>query len=427
MEKKYQIFISSTFKDLKTARLKVRDAILSMYHFPVGMEMFGALDEDQWEVIKRDIDASDYYVLIIGKMFGSEVPGEGISYTQKEFRYAVEQGIPVLAFLMKDDADVAKTFQETDKDRIKKLNVFRKEVETGRTVSYWSNPDELAGQVVSSLSRQIYRKPRPGWIRVSEFNIEKSHAELLELTDKVRALEEENEELKKITGEIREPKLSVKLYQPIKLRIKDPEPIPDLKEWYRKLTKEDAERLGIAKSAIMRFNRQLPDTDVIDELEKDIIVRSHIMAGFSWLDIVILNNGTLRATDISIEVEIPEGLEVYESIDMEMLTQISIPNHKRPGEKSSYPAELLGLKHRSDREDFPEKLISLESINGWDIIDNKMEISIDEIRHYSARRCTEFFVTSVKPGIYVLECAIMCAEYKEPDYQEIIVEVVKEG
>ena len=64
MEKKYQIFISSTFKDLKTARLKVRDAILSMYHFPVGMEMFGALDEDQWEVIKRDIDASDYYVLI---------------------------------------------------------------------------------------------------------------------------------------------------------------------------------------------------------------------------------------------------------------------------------------------------------------------------------------------------------------------------
>ena len=46
MEKKYQIFISSTFKDLQKARLKVRDAILSMYHFPVGMEMFGALDED---------------------------------------------------------------------------------------------------------------------------------------------------------------------------------------------------------------------------------------------------------------------------------------------------------------------------------------------------------------------------------------------
>lgn len=110
MVKKYQIFISATFKDLKQARFKVRDAILSMYHFPVGMEMFGTRDEEQWEVSKRYIDTSDYYVLIIRKMFGLEVHGEGISYTQKEYCYAVEQGIPVLAFLLKDKADVAKNF-----------------------------------------------------------------------------------------------------------------------------------------------------------------------------------------------------------------------------------------------------------------------------------------------------------------------------
>ena len=42
MDKKYQVFISSTYKDLIEARVKVRDAILSMYHFPVGMELFGA-------------------------------------------------------------------------------------------------------------------------------------------------------------------------------------------------------------------------------------------------------------------------------------------------------------------------------------------------------------------------------------------------
>lgn len=128
LDKKYQIFISSTFKDLKTARLKVRDAILSMYNFPVGMEMFGALDEDQWEVIRRDIDASDYYVLIIGKMFGSEVPGEGISYTQKEFRYAVERGVPVLAFLMKYDAKVAPSFYETDKDKTRNSQLSEKKL-----------------------------------------------------------------------------------------------------------------------------------------------------------------------------------------------------------------------------------------------------------------------------------------------------------
>ena len=43
MEKKYQIFISSTYTDLVEERKKVRDTILSMLHFPVGMEIFGEL------------------------------------------------------------------------------------------------------------------------------------------------------------------------------------------------------------------------------------------------------------------------------------------------------------------------------------------------------------------------------------------------
>ena len=50
MEKKYQIFISSTYTDLIEERKKVRDTILNMLHFPVGMEVFGAADEEQWEI-----------------------------------------------------------------------------------------------------------------------------------------------------------------------------------------------------------------------------------------------------------------------------------------------------------------------------------------------------------------------------------------
>ena len=103
MEKKYQIFISSTYKDLDKEREKVRDVILSMYHFPIGMEMFNAADEEQWEIIQETIDSSDYYVLIIGKRYGSTIPDgkpdAGMSYTEKEYRYAVANGIPVLTFI----------------------------------------------------------------------------------------------------------------------------------------------------------------------------------------------------------------------------------------------------------------------------------------------------------------------------------------
>ena len=109
MEKKYQIFISSTYVDLKDVREKVRDAILSIYHFPVGMELFGAADEEQWEIIQETIDSSDYYVLIIGQRYGSIISSgsdAGISYTEKEFRYARQKGIPILAFIIKDNVDI---------------------------------------------------------------------------------------------------------------------------------------------------------------------------------------------------------------------------------------------------------------------------------------------------------------------------------
>lgn len=403
MEKKYQIFISSTFKDLKNARLKVRDAILSMYHFPVGMEMFGALDEDQWEVIKRDIDASDYYVLIIGKMFGSEVPGEGISYTQKEYRYAVEQGIPVLAFLMKDDADVPKTYQETEKDRIEKLKAFRKEVETGRTVSYWSNPDELAGQVISSLMRQIYRKQRPGWIRASEFDIEKSHAELLELTEKVRELEAENADLRKITGEKREPKLKVELFQPVRFEMADPEPVPD---YLRKAADEG------------KTYKVMSGEHEATELAADYEIRSYIMAGFTWLDFVVKNEGTCKASDVTVEIEAPDGLMVFETIDLGMYTELTIP-------KSINGKKTVRLEGIKEREEFPKGLYSYQTANGWEADGNHIEIDVDEIRHFSGKRCSEFFVTASKPGIYKLNCRMMCAEYVDPQFQELTVEVVK--
>lgn len=168
MEKKYQIFISSTYEDLKEERKKVQDTILSMYQFPIGMEMFSAVDEDQWEIIRETIDSSDYYVLIIGHRYGSVITeGEyaGISYTQKEFRYALEKKIPVLAFLIDDSVPVTPDKIEQDKDKRKKLNAFKEEVKTGRMVQWWTSTEDLANKVMNSLTKQFTRNNRPGWIR----------------------------------------------------------------------------------------------------------------------------------------------------------------------------------------------------------------------------------------------------------------------
>ncbi|MGN1152692.1 MAG: DUF4062 domain-containing protein [Candidatus Gastranaerophilaceae bacterium] len=52
-DKKYQIFVSSTYKDLKNERKAVIEQILNMGHLPVGMELFVASDDEQFEYIKR--------------------------------------------------------------------------------------------------------------------------------------------------------------------------------------------------------------------------------------------------------------------------------------------------------------------------------------------------------------------------------------
>lgn len=153
MVNKHQIFISSTFDDLKKERQLVKDAILKLGEYPAGMESFGARTVEQWKVIEEEILNADYYVVVIGKRYGSIVPNEGISYTQKEFRFALENGIPILGFIASDDADLR---EDTDLGLVARLKAFRSEVENGRTVDYWSNGDNLATKVVVALTKAMY-------------------------------------------------------------------------------------------------------------------------------------------------------------------------------------------------------------------------------------------------------------------------------
>lgn len=69
--RKYQIFISSTYTDLIDERRLIIDALLKMDFIPAGMEMFVASNTEQFKVITKVIDLCDYYLLIIGKRYGT--------------------------------------------------------------------------------------------------------------------------------------------------------------------------------------------------------------------------------------------------------------------------------------------------------------------------------------------------------------------
>jgi hypothetical protein len=116
MDKVYQVFISSTFSDLEDERRQVSNTLAKAGYLVAGMELFPASDQQQLDFIKRVIDRSDYYVVIIGARYGS-LADDKLSFTEHEFEYARSRGIPVLAFLHKhpDRIEVRKTDQEPDK------------------------------------------------------------------------------------------------------------------------------------------------------------------------------------------------------------------------------------------------------------------------------------------------------------------------
>lgn len=161
---KYQIFISSTFTDLRDQRQAVSRAVLELGHFPAGMELFPAFDQSQLEFIKRVIDDCDYYLIIIGGKYGS-LTAEGVSFTEAEYDYAVEKEKPVIALLHNDIGKLASENVESDAVARDKLEKFRKKLQSGRLIKFWSDINDLKSNAIISLTAAIDQKPQTGWRR----------------------------------------------------------------------------------------------------------------------------------------------------------------------------------------------------------------------------------------------------------------------
>lgn len=71
MDKKLQLFIASTYVDLKEERKVAVKSILESGHILAGMELFTANSEEQRNVIKKWINNSDIYLLILGGRYGT--------------------------------------------------------------------------------------------------------------------------------------------------------------------------------------------------------------------------------------------------------------------------------------------------------------------------------------------------------------------
>ncbi|HEU4881175.1 MAG TPA: DUF4062 domain-containing protein, partial [Longimicrobium sp.] len=165
--KKLQVFVSSTYTDLRDERQAAVEAILSAGHIPAGMELFTAGDQSQMDVIRRWIDESDVFLLILGGRYGSIEPRTKKSYIHLEYEYATEQGKPLFAVVL-DEAALDKRVRKAGKSAIEidnpeKLRDFRKIV-LSKVIRFWSDLRDIKLAIHEKMSEFNRRSDLIGWI-----------------------------------------------------------------------------------------------------------------------------------------------------------------------------------------------------------------------------------------------------------------------
>ena len=172
MKKRLQVFVSSTYQDLKPERQAAVEAILRAGHIPAGMELFAAGDVSQMEIIKRWIDESDVYMLILGGRYGTTEPQSGRSYVALEYEYAVQKGIPFFAVVVSDQGlehrrvgpDAATHFE---RDHLQEYYAFRKSVLT-KISRFFDEPKDIKLAVHETLGEFIQTRQFIGWVSGAE-------------------------------------------------------------------------------------------------------------------------------------------------------------------------------------------------------------------------------------------------------------------
>ncbi len=192
MKRKLQVFVSSTYQDLIEDRQSAVGAILKSGHIPAGMELFTSGNQSQMDTIRKWIDESDVYMLILGGRYGSIEPTSGISYTELEYDYAVQQEKALFAIVINEDTleSRVKEYGSTvmEKENPKQLNMFRDKV-LSNISSFFEDSKDIKLCVYESLSDYSADKNLKGWVSADEVTNSQ------QLLDEIANLRKDNENL----------------------------------------------------------------------------------------------------------------------------------------------------------------------------------------------------------------------------------------
>lgn len=193
-ERKYQVFVSSTFTDLHEARQELMVALLGQGLIPTGMELHPGEGNKRWSVIQRIINECDYYLILLGGRYGTLSP-IGLSHVHREFVHATTKNKPAIALLHDQPDQLPEEQRETQSSGQAKFRDFRQLLQDQASCYYWSSPADLGEVVKRAIPEFIAQNPVPGWAREGQVTDLGARREVQELQQRIEELEQEKAEL----------------------------------------------------------------------------------------------------------------------------------------------------------------------------------------------------------------------------------------
>lgn len=303
--------------------------------------------------------------------------------------------------------------------------------QSGRYVKFWKNVDNLETLISQSISKAVLRGNRPGWVRTTDFDIDKSYAEILRLTERVHTLEALNSDLKMENN--RKPILTVEVY-------------PDFDEDGKPI-EQDAEaieneiHLNVHSIDMADAENGIDYKDMTGKLihadKEEVKLMRYVYENSFPVFFKVHNTGDTRATGVRVKLTFPNELlvlsthELMEYRDEEYIRfsqdayegwdlRFASPNQSDTLNEDN---KFIGIDELTTVDDIANFLDPADANEALSIFPGEVLFEPEEVKH----KDSEFFGgVSILPtcaGKFVIGCDIICNEFPDSVHAEIHVEV----
>ncbi|MGB8809051.1 MAG: DUF4062 domain-containing protein [Acinetobacter calcoaceticus] len=161
LDTRYQIFISTSGRDMQPERMVLSQTLVGMGFFAWGLEHRTPLTTT---LARRQIDECDYVILLLGSQYGEQAIS-GVSYLSLEYEYALSQAKPIIVFMHEQPENREIDLQETHPQLKDKFLAFRKKLlHEAEHIFYFKTPRELELAVRLNIPLMIEQYGGEGWV-----------------------------------------------------------------------------------------------------------------------------------------------------------------------------------------------------------------------------------------------------------------------